>query len=100
MSHPSNTALYERMGELMPYITPAELQRLTNCLESNDLDAAHELLLVLEANTRQRKWALRHPAKAKAIQDRYEASEARKEAKRLWHVNKKGPVKPNRKDKN
>lgn len=36
--------------------------------------------------TRQRKWALRHPAKAKAIQDRYEASEARKEAKRLWHV--------------
>lgn len=54
MSHPSNTALYERMGELMPYIRPAELQRLNDYLESNDLDAAHQLLRVLEPSRKDK----------------------------------------------
>lgn len=39
--------------------------------------------------TRQRKWALRHPSKAKTIQERYEASVARKKAKREWHLKAK-----------
>lgn len=39
--------------------------------------------------SRQHKWALRHPDKAKAIRNRYEASEARKKAKRKWYLDNK-----------
>lgn len=39
--------------------------------------------------SRQQKWKLRHPTKAKAINAAYEASPARRQAKRQWYLKNK-----------
>jgi hypothetical protein len=49
MSHHSNDLLYDRMADLLPYLTPMVAEELDGYIKSGDLTSAHHLLKVIEA---------------------------------------------------
>ncbi len=50
MSNQTNSVLYDRMADLLPYLTPMTADELDGYIKAGDLDSAHYLLKVLEAS--------------------------------------------------